>query len=112
MLTFPAGKHDDQVDALGLVGQLLDKMTRGTARKPEAKAPRDSWARLFDRQDLGVADWRIAWGQKCSPRTQRPLIDGEQGQGRLARKLSTRRGRRLLRYRQSGAANPSPVHSA
>ncbi|MFC7478063.1 hypothetical protein ACFQS7_27195 [Dankookia sp. GCM10030260] len=48
------------MDALGLVGQLLDKMIRGTARKPEAKAPKDSWARLFDRQDLGVADWRIA----------------------------------------------------
>lgn len=26
LLSFPAGKHDDQVDALGLIGQLLDKM--------------------------------------------------------------------------------------
>ena len=26
LLSFPAGKHDDQVDALGLVGQLLDLM--------------------------------------------------------------------------------------
>ena len=59
LLTIPAGKHDDPVDALGLVGQLLDKMIKGTARKPEAKAPRDSWAQLFDRDDLGVADWRI-----------------------------------------------------
>src|SRR5207253_2025197 len=24
LLSFPAGRHDDQVDALGLVGQLLD----------------------------------------------------------------------------------------
>jgi hypothetical protein len=55
-----AGKHDDQVDALGMVGQRLDKMVRGTARELEAKEPRDSWARLFDRQDLGVADWRVA----------------------------------------------------
>ena len=60
LLTFPVGKHDDQVDALGLVGQLLDKMIRGTARKPEAKEPSDSWARLLDRQDLGAADLRIA----------------------------------------------------
>lgn len=30
LLSFPAGKHDDQVDALGLVGQLLDKMLTGT----------------------------------------------------------------------------------
>lgn len=33
LLSFPAGKHDDQVDALGLVGQLLDRMTNG--EKPE-----------------------------------------------------------------------------
>jgi len=30
LLSFPAGKNDDQVDALGLVGQLLDIMTAGT----------------------------------------------------------------------------------
>jgi predicted phage terminase large subunit-like protein len=36
LLSFPAGKHDDQVDALGLVGQLLDQMVVGTRpKKPE-----------------------------------------------------------------------------
>lgn len=35
LLRFPAGVHDDQVDALGLVGQLLDKMDNGT--KPVVK---------------------------------------------------------------------------
>ena len=49
LLTFPPGRHDDQVDALGLVGQLLDKKIKGTTRKPDAKAPKDSWARLVDR---------------------------------------------------------------
>jgi predicted phage terminase large subunit-like protein len=34
LMSFPAGKHDDQVDALGLVGQLLDKMLKG--EKPAA----------------------------------------------------------------------------
>src|SRR6185312_87601 len=29
LLSFPAGKHDDQVDALGVVGQLLDRMQSG-----------------------------------------------------------------------------------
>jgi hypothetical protein len=29
LLSFPAGKHDDQVDAMGLIGQLLDTMGRG-----------------------------------------------------------------------------------
>jgi predicted phage terminase large subunit-like protein len=33
-LRFPAGVHDDQVDALGLVGQLLDKMVSGTRPNP------------------------------------------------------------------------------
>ncbi len=36
LLSFPAGKHDDQVDALGLVGQLLDTIMHGQAlSKPE-----------------------------------------------------------------------------
>ena len=36
LLSFPAGKHDDQVDALGLVGQLLDRMMSGKhPDKPE-----------------------------------------------------------------------------
>lgn len=39
LLSFPAGKHDDQVDALGLVGQLLDDMI--TKQKSKAgEAPR------------------------------------------------------------------------
>jgi predicted phage terminase large subunit-like protein len=36
LLSFPAGKHDDQVDALGLIGQLLDLMiTRQKSRADE-----------------------------------------------------------------------------
>ena len=35
LLAFPRGKHDDQVDALGLVGQLLDK--RGSRRSAETR---------------------------------------------------------------------------
>ena len=36
LLSFPAGKHDDQVDALGLIGQLLDQMVPGQKpRQPE-----------------------------------------------------------------------------
>ncbi|MEZ2132706.1 MULTISPECIES: phage terminase large subunit [unclassified Sinorhizobium] len=30
MMSFPVGVHDDQVDALGLIGQLLDRMASGT----------------------------------------------------------------------------------
>jgi predicted phage terminase large subunit-like protein len=37
LLAFPAGKHDDQVDALSLVGQFLDRMIPG--RKPPPADP-------------------------------------------------------------------------
>jgi hypothetical protein len=40
LLTFPAGKHDDQVDALGLIGQVLDKMRAGVPLAPETNAIR------------------------------------------------------------------------
>jgi predicted phage terminase large subunit-like protein len=34
LLSFPAGKHDDQVDALGLIGQLLAQMIGGSRPSP------------------------------------------------------------------------------
>jgi predicted phage terminase large subunit-like protein len=40
MMSFPVGVHDDQVDALGLVGQLLDKMMAGSAIKPNDALPK------------------------------------------------------------------------
>lgn len=47
LLSFPAGKHDDQVDAMGLVGQLLDKIMAGVAAKPKDKPKRDRWDKVF-----------------------------------------------------------------
>lgn len=38
LLAFDAGKHDDQVDALGLIGQIIDKMVPG--RKPASEKRR------------------------------------------------------------------------
>jgi predicted phage terminase large subunit-like protein len=44
LLNFPASKYDDQVDALGLVGQLLDKMVRGRAGNvPSTKLADDGY---------------------------------------------------------------------
>jgi predicted phage terminase large subunit-like protein len=37
LLHFPAGKHDDIVDALGLIGQLLEGMITGKDKKPGVK---------------------------------------------------------------------------
>jgi hypothetical protein len=42
LLGFPAGKHDDQVDALGLIGQLLDQMVPGQAIKEPPKPKVDT----------------------------------------------------------------------
>ena len=39
VLSFPAGKHDDQVDALGLIGQVVDRMVPGRTL-PEEKKPK------------------------------------------------------------------------
>ena len=39
LLAFPNARHDDQVDALGLVGQLLDKMQNGVVPVTEEKRP-------------------------------------------------------------------------
>jgi predicted phage terminase large subunit-like protein len=58
LLSFPAGKHDDQVDALGLIGQLLDKMMSG--RKPavaDMPRPRRDW---FDRPENDTINWKVA----------------------------------------------------
>jgi hypothetical protein len=40
MMSFPVGVHDDQVDALGLVGQLIDKMIDGRIPKPKPEKPK------------------------------------------------------------------------
>jgi hypothetical protein len=44
LLKFPAGRHDDRVDAIGLVGQLPDKMVPPAKPKRAAKPVRDRWA--------------------------------------------------------------------
>jgi len=52
LLSFPAGKHDDQVDAIGLVGQLLDQMLAGDApKKPEPKQDQSGYSAVEDDDD-------------------------------------------------------------
>lgn len=56
-LRFPAGVHDDQVDALGLVGQLLDQMLAGQRTRPKTRPARDGW----DADDNAAPEsWKIA----------------------------------------------------
>ena len=67
LMTFPAGKHDDQVDALGLVGQLLDVMVAGRPPPPPEQAA-DSWDRAFARASQStVEQWRVAgWHDRAA----------------------------------------------
>jgi predicted phage terminase large subunit-like protein len=49
LLSFPAGKRDDQVDALGLIGQLLDMMTAGRKPKKDVELVRDAYVEIAPR---------------------------------------------------------------
>ncbi len=57
LLSFPAGKHDDQVDAIGLVGQLLDRMLNGSKPKPAQSASDMTGYRRVER-DTRALDWQ------------------------------------------------------
>jgi hypothetical protein len=48
LLSFPAGKHDDQVDALGLVGQLLGRISAGQKPKPPEITHQDAYRSVSD----------------------------------------------------------------
>jgi predicted phage terminase large subunit-like protein len=53
LASFPAGRHDDQVDALGLLGQLIDRMQPGERQRATVK-PRDRW----DADAAEEEDWK------------------------------------------------------
>lgn len=60
LLSFPAGKHDDQVDALGLVGQLLDTiMTGNKLPDPEAKRKPADY-KSYDEHERPDDSWMVA----------------------------------------------------
>ena len=52
LLSFPAGKYDDQVDALGLIGQLLDRITAGQSPKKLEHKKLDPYRPFDDVYDL------------------------------------------------------------
>ena len=59
LLMFPAGKHDDQVDAIGLIGRMLDTMVGG--RVPAKPVQQDKWDRAWQRRDNeGRSGWKTA----------------------------------------------------
>jgi predicted phage terminase large subunit-like protein len=55
LLMFPAGKHDDQVDAFGLIGRMLDELIKGVVPKPRDNAkPRNDYRSMKRDED----SWR------------------------------------------------------
>lgn len=61
LLRFPAATHDDQVDALSLIGQLLDHIQVPTKpEKEKARRPRDYGMDLDEDDDDEPGDWRTA----------------------------------------------------
>ena len=57
--TFPAGKHD-QVDALGLIGQLLDTITSGSKPRIAEQLSWDTGYRGYAFNEGRMDDW-VAW---------------------------------------------------
>jgi predicted phage terminase large subunit-like protein len=59
LLRFPAGVHDDQVDALGLIGQLLDHI-QAPAKPEPTKRPqaRKDW--FEDDDETDSTNWKVA----------------------------------------------------
>ena len=59
LLSFPAGRNDDQVDMLGLLGQLLDKILAGRKTLPKLKPKRDRWDKAFAEDDNAPLSWKV-----------------------------------------------------
>lgn len=57
LLSFPAGKHDDCVDAIGLIGQLLDQMLSG--QKPKAPPKRDDISGYSEMTREADNEWMV-----------------------------------------------------
>lgn len=57
LLRFPASVHDDVVDALGLIGQLLDRARPGIALRAPTQ-PKDGLSG-YKSMRLGGGSWRV-----------------------------------------------------
>ncbi len=59
LFTFPAGVHDDQVDALGLIGRLLDTMVAAHVPQDQTSNNLEDYA-SYDRSQDDAAGWKVA----------------------------------------------------
>jgi predicted phage terminase large subunit-like protein len=56
-LSFPAGKHDDEVDTASLIGRAIDQAHPAFVATSKPDGPRDKWAKAFDKEP--AQSWRI-----------------------------------------------------
>lgn len=56
LLQFPAGKYDDGVDMVALIGMAIDQAHPAIVKKPEVKKPVDR----YERNDREEDSWRVA----------------------------------------------------
>ena len=56
LLVFPAGKHDDQVDAFGLIGRMLDDLVSATVPKDKMTIARKDYRSI--NRDTGGDSWK------------------------------------------------------
>lgn len=60
-LKFPAGKHDDEVDAASLIGRAINDAHPAFVPIKEKKAPYvDRWYEKFEADETGEEDWKTA----------------------------------------------------
>jgi predicted phage terminase large subunit-like protein len=59
LLSFPAGKYDDQVDALGLIGQLLDTICAGHKPQPPESPRLETGYRPYDFGGGRTNEWLV-----------------------------------------------------
>lgn len=58
LLMFPAGKHDDQVDAYGLIGRMIDELLPASKPKvPEERKDNSGYKRLSETANRRGDDW-------------------------------------------------------
>lgn len=56
-LSFPAGKHDDEVDVASLIGRALDSAHPAIVAATKAKKTGDRWDKAFGKEKGGL-DWK------------------------------------------------------
>lgn len=59
-LSFPAGKHDDEVDVASLIGRALDMAHPAIIATKKPAGPRDRWDKAFGKDEGGGDTWRTA----------------------------------------------------